>query len=71
MVMYTLLYVKWITNKDYCIAHETLPNVNWQPRWEVCRKMGTFICMAEFLCSSHETVTILLIGYTSKEGKIF
>ena len=29
--MYTLLYLKQITNKDYCIA---LLNVMWQPGWE-------------------------------------
>ena len=32
--MYTLLYLKWITNKDYCIAQGTLLNVMWQPGWE-------------------------------------
>ena len=32
MVMYTLLYLKWITNKDLlCVAHGTLLNVMWQP----------------------------------------
>ena len=24
MAMYTLLYLKWITNKDYCVVHGTL-----------------------------------------------
>ena len=32
--MYTLLYLKWITNRTYCIAQETLLNVMWQPGWE-------------------------------------
>ena len=32
--VYTLLYLKQITNKDVCIAHGTLLNVMWQPRWE-------------------------------------
>ena len=27
MDMYTLLYFKWITNKDLCIACDTLLNV--------------------------------------------
>ena len=27
MDMYTLLYLKWITNKTYCIAHGTLLKV--------------------------------------------
>ena len=33
-VMYTLLYSKWITNKDYCIAHGTWFNVMCQSGWE-------------------------------------
>ena len=33
-VMYTLLYLKWITNRDYCMAQGTLFNVMWQPGWE-------------------------------------
>ena len=28
--VYTLLYLKWKTNKD----QRTLPNVMWQPGWE-------------------------------------
>ena len=27
MDMYTLLYLKWISNKDYCVAQGTLLNV--------------------------------------------
>ena len=35
MDMYTLLYLKWITNKDlWYIAQGTLLNVKWQPGWE-------------------------------------
>ena len=33
MDMYTLLYLKWITNKAYCIAQGTLLNFTWQPGW--------------------------------------
>ena len=33
--MYTLLYLKWPTNKDLlCIAQGALLNVMWQPGWE-------------------------------------
>ena len=32
--IYTLLCLKWITNKDLPIAHETLLNVLWHLRWE-------------------------------------
>ena len=33
-VKYTLLYLKWITTKTYCIAYGTLLNVMCQPVWE-------------------------------------
>ena len=32
--VYTLLYLKCITNKTYCIEHGTLLNVMCQPGWE-------------------------------------
>ena len=31
MFMYTLLYLKWITNKDLFIVQGTLFNIMWQP----------------------------------------
>ena len=39
MDMFTLLYLKWITNKDPLVlgtkeAHGTLLSVTWQPGWE-------------------------------------
>ena len=35
MALYTLLYLKWITNKDLLyIVHGTLISVMWQPGWE-------------------------------------
>ena len=40
---YTLLYLKQITNKDYCIAHGTLLHVMWQPGWE--GRLGQNGCM--------------------------
>ena len=49
-VMYTLLYLKWITNKTYCIAPRTLLNVMCQPGWEgVWGRMDKCIFMAESL----------------------
>ena len=33
----------------------------------VWRRMETCICMADSLCCSPETITILLIGYTPKQ----
>ena len=32
MDMYTLLYLKWINDKNRCIAQGTLLNATWQPR---------------------------------------
>ena len=34
MVLYTLIYLKWITNKDLLIAHRSLLNAMCQPGWE-------------------------------------
>ena len=58
---YTLLYFKWITNKD-CTAHGTPQNVMWQPGWEgSLGENGYCICMAESLCHPPEMITTLLI----------
>ena len=65
MDMYTLLYLKRITNKD-CIAQGTLFNVMWQTGWKGSwGRMDTCIYMAESLCHQPETITTLLTGYTS------
>ena len=74
--MFTLLYSKWITNKD--LLHSTVEHR------EFCRmscgsldgtgiwgRMDTCICMAESLCCSSETTTTLLIGYTPIQNKMF
>ena len=62
-VMYTLLYLKRITTKTYCIVH--LLNVMCQPGWEGdWGRMNTCVCMAESLHCSPEIITTLLIGYT-------
>ena len=65
MVMYTHLYLKWITNKYLLyIAHElcsvlygSLGGGEFGGEWI------HGICMAEFLQCSPETITILLTGY--------
>ena len=66
-VMYTLLCLKWITNKNLfygkhkelsSVLHESLDGSRvWQ-------RMDTWICMAESLRCSSETITTLLIDYT-------
>ena len=57
MGMYTLLYLKWITNKG------TLLNVMCSlDRRGVWGRMDTYICMVESLCCPPETITTLLIS---------
>ena len=44
---------------------ELCSNVMWQPGWEGgLGRMDTCMCMAESLLYAHESITILLIGYT-------
>ena len=63
MDMYTLLYLKWITNKDllYSIA-------NCVQCYEAAWMGGAWgrmdTCMAESLCYLPETITTLIISYT-------
>ena len=38
MGRYTLLYFKWVSNKDHCTTQGTLLNIMWQPGWE--RSLG-------------------------------
>ena len=70
MVMYTLLYLKWITNKDLLYGTGNLLGVIWQLGWEwVWGRMETCICTAESLHCSSETTTALSIGYTPIQNK--
>ena len=61
---YTLLYLKWITNRDPW--YSTRNCAQWQPGWG---RMDTCICMGETLLCSCETTTTLLIGYTPTQNK--
>ena len=66
MVMYTLLYLKWITKKDllwstWNSAQCYMSASMWGRGWG---RMDTCLCMVESLCYSHENITTLLIGYT-------
>ena len=54
------------------VWHRKLHSVMWQPPWEgVWGRMDTCVRMAESLCYSPETITALLIGYTSIQNKKF
>ena len=64
MDRYTLLYLKWITNKDLLYRVEALLSVTWQLDGRgVWERMDTCVCVAELLHCPLETVTTLFIGY--------
>ena len=73
MDMYTRLYLKWITERAYCVAHRTLLSVMWHPGWK--RSLGEngyiCLCMTESLCCPPETITTLLIGRIYPKTKSF
>ena len=63
--MYTLLYLKWITN-----MHISGNSAQWQPRWEkVWGRRDTYTCMVESFCCSPKIITTLLIGHTPFKRK--
>ena len=68
MDMYTLLYLKWITDKVLLYSrfqHRKLCSMlcgSWVGR-RVWGRMNTCVCMAESLCCPPETIITVLIGY--------
>ena len=69
---YTLLYLKWITNKDLLYSTGNSLNVMWQlDGREVWGRMDTYIHVAESLRGSPETTLTLFIGYTQYINKNF
>ena len=71
-VMYTLLYSKWIINKDILYSTWKSTHSMCQPGWEGgWGRMDTCMCMAESLCCSPETATTLLISYTPIQNNKF
>ena len=66
----TLLYLKWITNKDNhrALCSMLCGRLDGKGAWG---RMDTCICMAESLCCPPETITTLLISYTPVENKKF
>ena len=71
MDMYTLLYLKWITNKDLPTAQGTLLNVMCQPGWQWGLGENGYMCMLADSSMLTETITALLIGYTPIQNKVF
>ena len=72
-VMHTLLYLKWITNKNLLYKHMELCSVLCGSLYGsgVWGRRDTCICVAESLPCSLETTTTLLIGYISIHNKKF
>ena len=76
-VMYTLLNLKWITNKDLLYSPWNSAQC-YVPAWMgVCGggggwgRMDPCTCMAESLCCSPEITTTSLIGYTAIQNEKF
>ena len=67
MDMYTLLYLRWITNKDllYSTGNSAQCYVEAWMGGEFKGRTDTWICMAASLHCSPETITTSLTGYTS------
>ena len=63
MDMYTLLYLKQVTNKD--LLHSMWNSAQcYVPGWDGNLGENGYMYMAESLRCSHEAITTLLIGYT-------
>ena len=73
MDIYTLLYLKWITNKDplYSTWNSALMLCGSLDGRGVWGKRDTCVCMAAFLHCSPEIITILLISCTPIENRKF
>ena len=75
MGMYTLLYLKWITNRDLLYtAHGTLQNVMWQPGWEGSLGENGYMYMYDwvsllFTWNYHNIVNWLSFQYKIKSFK--
>ena len=69
----TLLYLKWITNKDLLYSTGNSAQcyvaawmgVEFGGEW-----IHVYVCMAESLCCPSETITTLLISYTPIQNSI-
>ena len=69
MDMYTLLYLKWITNRTHCTARGTLLSVTGQPGWEGSLGKNGYMYTAQSLHCSPETITTSLISDTPTHKK--
>ena len=67
MDMYTLLYLKWITNKGLLCSTGN-PDQYYVSAWMGGEFRGEWIHMAGSLCCPSENLTTLLISYTPKQN---
>ena len=65
VVKYTLLCLKWATNKDSLCSTWTSAAYGSLDGSRVWGRMGIYIYKAESLCCLPETIITLLIGYTT------
>ena len=72
MDMYTLLYLKWMTNRDMLCSTGALlmlrGSLDGRGVWG---RMDTCVCMAESLYCAAEMIKTLLIGYTPMRNNKF
>jgi len=71
MDMDTVLYLKWVTNKDLLYStwnSDQCSVAGWMGRG-VGGRMDICLCMTESLHCSPETITTLLNGYTPTHKK--
>ena len=68
--MYTLLYLKWLTNKVplYSTGNSAQRHMAAWMGGKFEGRMDTCICMAESLCCLPETITTVLTGYTTVQN---
>ena len=71
-VIYTLLYLKWMTNEDLLYSAWNLAQCYIQLGWEELQgRIYTCMCMAESFHYSPATTTTFLIGYSPIQNKKF
>ena len=61
--MFTVLYFKWITNKDL-LLNGTLLSVMWQPGWKGSSGENVYIWQSSFAVHLKLSQHCLLTGYT-------
>ena len=72
--LYTVLYLKWITNKDLLYSTGTLRNARWQLGWEQHLEENgymLYVWLSPFAVHLRLSQHCLLISYTPIQNKNF